>query len=327
MFKLSFLKSLTALALSVGIFLSCSSDSDSAPETEGTIAEIIANSPNLSTLQIALERTGLDATLQNPGSRTVLAPTNAAFDLFLTLANFPSVNDVPVDVLEQLVLNHVLGARVDESLLRSIGKNYTETLADGPGAGSKLALYFDATGSMITFNGNVKVTDADIPADNGVIHIVDTVLDFPTLKTFIEANDAFTELTLALTTATPGTDFMSTLSATGPYTLFAPADAAIDDLLATNASWTTVDDIDEALLTAILQHHVVSGNLRSADISNNESATTLEGDAIQFSTANGQLDITDGSGNMGITVVIADIQAKNGVMHAIDKVLLPDTSN
>lgn len=327
MLKLSSIKSVIVLIISFGTLVSCSSNDDSGPKSEGTIAEIIANNPNLSTLQIALERTGLDATLQNPGSRTVLAPTNAAFDLFLTLANFASVNDVPVDVLEQVVLNHVLGTRVDESLLRSIGKNYTETLADGPATGSKLALFFDATGSVITFNGNVNVTDADIPADNGLIHIIDAVNSFPTLTTFVESNDAFSNLNAALTTATPGTNFMSTLSGTTLYTLFAPADIAFDELLDTNASWTTVNDIDETLLTSILQHHIVSGNLRSSDISNNETAITLEGDSILFTTANGQIDITDGSGNAGITVAIANIQAINGVLHVINQVMLPDTSN
>lgn len=321
------LQNVFLLALALFSLISCETNDDGPPPATNTIAEIVSSSANLTTLQRALERSGLDATLQGSGSYTVLAPTNAAFDLFLAVANFPSIEDVPVPVLEQLLLNHVLAARVDASVLRALGKNYTETLADGPGTDTNLALFFDATGADIIFNGTSEVLDADISATNGIVHVVDTVLDFPTLATFVQANDAFEQLALALTTATPGTDFIETLSGTTQYTVFAPADEAFETLLDSNPAWTTVNDIEEGLLTSVLQHHLIDGNVRAEDIANNDTAASLEGDLLTFSTANGVLEITDGSGNSGITVVVGNIQAYNGVLHAIDEVLLPDTTN
>lgn len=306
--------------------VSCSTDDDGVDPATNTIAEIVANSPDLSMLQAALERADLESSLQASGSMTLLAPTDAAFTIFLANAGFADLEDVPVPVLQQLLLNHVIGARVDESILRAVGKNYTETLADGPAADTNLALYFDATGSIIIFNGTSEVEEADVPATNGLIHVVDAVLNLPTLATFVQANDAFEQLTLALTTATPGTNFMTTLSGTANYTLFAPPDSAFEELLDSNAAWTTVDDIDEALLTSVLEHHLINGAVVSDDISDNETATSLEGDLLTFSTANGRLDITDGTGN-DITVVVADIIAVNGVLHAVNKVMLPDTAN
>ncbi len=306
--------------------VSCSTDDGVDPATN-TIAEIVANSANLSILQAALERADLVSSLQASGSRTLFAPTDAAFTIFLANAGFADIDDVPVPVLQQVLLNHVLGARVDESILRAVVKNYTETLADGPVADTNLALYFDASGATIILNGTVEVEDADIPATNGLIHVVDAVLNLPTLATFVQANDAFEQLTLALTTATPGTNFMTTLSGSANYTLFAPPDAAFEEFLDTNPAWNTVNDIDEALLTSVLEHHLINGAVSSSAITNNETAASLEGDLLTFSTANGELNVTDGSGNEGILVVVADIIAINGILHAVEKVLLPDTTN
>lgn len=307
--------------------LSCTSNDDAPEPASGNISEIIANNPDLSMLKSALDRAGLTATLAASGSMTLLAPNNTAFTVFLANANYTSIDEIPVPTLKQVLLNHVVGSRLDESLLRTLAKNYTETLADGPVANTNLALFFDATTADIVFNGEAKIKKVDIPATNGLVHIIDAVLNPPTLATFIKANDAFSELNTALTTATPGTNFMFMLSGTALFTIFAPPDAAIDDLLDSNPSWSTVNDIDEAYLTSVLQHHIINGNLRSSDISDNQTAASLEGDLLTFSTANGQIDITDGSGNSDITVVVANIQASNGVLHAIEKVLLPDTSN
>jgi len=87
----------------------------------------------------------------------------------------------------------------------------------------------------------------------------------------------------------------------------------------------------EADLIPILQHHVVAGaNVRSGDLSDGATATTLEGDMITINlpgTGDNIADITDGAGNMGIGIDFVDVQAVNGVIHVVDTVLLPDTSN
>lgn len=313
--------------VTVLFFISCDTNDDGPPPAENTLAELIAASANHSTLEAALERADLTDELQAPASITIFAPTDVAFATFLADAGFSSIEDVPEDVLQQILLNHVIGARVDESILRALGKNYLETLADGPGTDTNLALYFDATTATIKFNGQSNLTESDIAATNGVLHVVNAVIDRPTLATFVQSNDAFSELTTALTTATPGTNFMNTLGGTTTYTLFAPPDVAFEALLDSNPDWDNVSDIEEEDLTAILQHHLVSGNLRSTDISNNETVASLEGDLLTFSTANGNVEITDGDGNSGVVVVFANIQALNGVLHAIEAVLIPDTSN
>lgn len=316
---------LTLIVLTV---LSCSNDDNGGSVPTGeNIVEIAMANPNLSTLVEALEITGLTSTLENPGSFTVLAPTNAAFDLFLATANFASINDVPVPLLEQLLLNHVIGSQINEANFVALIRNYAETLADGPTDGTKLSLYFDATGTAIQFNGASDVIDADILASNGVVHTVDTVIDFPTVVTFVTTDINFQQLTTALTTATPATDFVGLLSGTGPFTVFAPAETAFDALLATNDNWNSVSDIEEGLLTSVLQHHVANGNNRSEDFTDQSTVTTLEGDDITFSRALGLITITDGSGNSEIILAVSDFQAANGVVHLITEVMIPDTAN
>jgi len=311
-------------ALSV---LSCNNDDNGGSQSGENIVELAIANPNLSTLVEALELTDLITTLEGPGPFTVLAPTNAAFDLFLATGNFPSINDVPVAVLRQLLLNHVISGQINAANFVTLSRNYAETLADGPTSETKLSLYFNATGAAIEFNGASKVIDEDVLASNGVIHTVDTVIDFPTVMTFITNDINFQQLTTALTTATPGTDFSALLSGTGPFTVFAPAEIAFDALLATNDNWDTVSDIDEDLLTAVLQHHISNGNLRSEGFTDASTVTTLEGDDITFSLSLGLITITDGSGNSEIVLAVADIQAANGVIHLITEVMIPDTTN
>ena len=130
-----------------------------------------------------------------------------------------------------------------------------------------------------------------------------------------------------MTDLTPNTDFVSVLSAQDgngddPFTIFAPTNDAFDAL---------GDLPDEAGLVPVLQHHVIAGaNVRSGDLTDGITATTLEGDDITINlpgTGDNIADITDGAGNTGIGIIAVDVQAYNGVIHVVNTVLLPDTSN
>ncbi|RKN78073.1 fasciclin domain-containing protein [Ulvibacterium marinum] len=311
---------------------SCNSDDNDGPPRSGeNIVELAVATPDLSILVEALQRANLTDELEASGSFTVLAPTNAAFNTFLGQNNFTSVQDVPVDALTQILLNHVIGTELSSSDLTVLQRNYAATLASGPTEGSNLSLYFDATDG-VEFNGISSVVNggADILASNGTIHIVDAVIDLPTVVTFVGEDFNFEQLTIALTSATPGTDFATILSGEGPFTVFAPVDQAFDELLDSNPDWSSLSDIDESLLTAVLQHHVVSGNNRSSGLSEGLNLTTLEGDDITVSlqvNAPFIAVITDGSGNDDVNIGFVDIQASNGVIHLIDQVMLPDTEN
>ena len=167
-------------------------------------------------------------------------------------------------------------AVVTSSDLVAGGAGYTNTSATGPGSNA-LSLYYN-TSDGVVFNGISTVTAADVVGTNGIIHAVDTVIDIPTVVTFAAADPNFSTLVEALTTLTPGTDFVSILSRTEgsnadginpDYTVFAP----------TNDAFTDLGDLPgEVVLTQVLLHHVVSeANITSGDFKSDgdTTATTL----------------------------------------------------
>ena len=287
-----------------------------------TIVDHAVANPSFTSLVGALTSGGnttFTDLLSGDGPFTVFAPVNDAFTAFTN----PNGNE-----LNNILANHVIsGAAAFSTGLANSYVNTLGTNADG----DNLSLYVN-TDSGVTLNGSSDVALADVVAVNGVIHAVDAVIDIPTVVTFAVADPTFAPLVAALTDGTPGTDFVSVLSGTGPFTVFAPTDTAFQALLDSNPAWNQVSDIDEALLTAVLNHHVVSGNVRSGDLNNpgDTTAPTLEGDNITITlpgTGGNIADVTDGAGNTGIGIIAVDVQAGNGVIHVLNQVLIPDTHN
>lgn len=279
---------------------------------EQNIVDLALDTPELSSLVAALTAADLVGALNGDGPFTVLAPTNEAFATFLSDNGFATLDDVPVDVLTQVLLNHVISGVITSSDLVSAGSGYSNTLANGAGNNS-MSIYFN-TSNGVKFNGISSVSLADITASNGVVHIVDAVIGLPTVVTFAAADPTFSTLVTALTELTPATDFVEVLQGVGPFTVFAPTNDAFSALPAIPA---------EEPLTQILLYHVVAGNIASGDLTNpgNTTAMTLQGEDITVTMP--EATITDASGNTDIGIIAVDVQAVNGVIHAINKVMLP----
>ena len=323
------LKSFLILIIAAAVTVSCNlDDGDTIPIPDSTLVDLIRADADLTSLAAALERADLVTTLQGNGPFTIFAPDNAAFTNFLGAAGFGGVNDVPVETLRQLLLNHVVTGTLDSAFLINLQRNYLQTFADGPTSDIKLSLYFDAV-NEVTFNGISTVTTADKRASNGIYHIVDVVIELPTVDTFIGIDENFKSFDTSLDLISPVSDLPNMLEeSTGPFTVFIPVEEAFENLLDSNSDWEFLSDIDEELLNSVINHHVINSNVRSTAISAGQTATTLEGDNITFMTVDGNLEITDGSGNEGTIIGFTDIQASNGVIHLIsNNVLLPDTSN
>lgn len=323
-----YLKSIFLMVAAGAVLISCDSDDNDPqiPTSDENIVEVAVGNQDLTSLVAALQRADLVSALEADGNFTVLAPSNAAFEAFLDDNDFDSLEDIPVEVLQQVLLNHVIpgsNAALSASDLTLAGSGYANTLADGPSAGSKITTYFN-TSSGVRFNGVSSVTTADVGASNGIVHIVDTVIPLPTVVTFATADPNFSTLVSALTELTPDTDFVTLLSTPNgetstPFTVFAPVDTAFDKLDAIP---------EEELLTSILAHHVITGsNVRAEDINDGDiSSATFEGDNLTFSvTGNGAISITDGSGQTDINIILGNVQAANGVIHALDTVMIPNT--
>ena len=314
-------KIIPILLVTLLLFQSCNNNDEDNVEEPSTIINLAVDSADLTSLVAALERVNLVSTLQGEGPFTVLAPTNDAFATFLSANNFNSLEDVPVDVLTNILLNHVISGSIVSS---DLSTGYANTLATSSASQTSMSIYIDVSNG-VNFNGISAVTSADILAVNGVIHKVDAVIGLPSVVTFATADPNFSTLVSALTRNDLTTDFVSILStATGtspaPFTVFAPINDAFNRLL-TELNLTSLSEIDEPTLDIVLKYHVVGGaNVLDSSLTDNLTISTLGGDI----TANvaGNATLTDANGRVS-DIIATNVQANNGIIHAINKVILP----
>lgn len=305
---------LTLLVVSSTLMFSCSED-DSTNQ-DRTLSEFFSRNPEFTNLYAALEKADLVETLNQGGTFTVFAPTNAAFVEFLAVNGFENLEAVPTPVLREVLLNHVLNTRVPSS---DVSTGYVKTLGKGSASTTNtLSMFINVSESGVRINGVASVTAFDINANNGVVHVVDAVIGLPTIVTHALANPNFSNLVGALTS--PGQpDFVGILSGNtnAPFTVFAPSNAAFARFESQNPG--TLASLTSGQLTSVLTYHVVAGaNVLSNGIPSGP-ITTLETGTF---TVNGTT-ITDEAGRQ-TGIVAVDVQAANGVIHVLDNVILPN---
>ncbi len=315
--KGNFLKSVLFAFLAITTF-SCSDDDDAGNPQSNTIAAIASRTPDLSILVQALDRAGLVSAVDGTTQLTVFAPTNDAFEDFLDDNGYNSLDDVPENVLTQVLLNHVVTGNVQAAQLPEAG--YIKTLATFGGTenGNNLNMYVNKSAG-VRLNGVATVTTANIIASNGVVHVVDAVIGLPTVATFAAADADFTALAGALTAQ----GLVPALSGTtnSPFTVFAPTNDAFAALDAEIPG--VVGTLNSDQLTAVLTYHVVTeANVLSSTLTNGQVITTFESGTLTVGLTGGA-KLTDERGRV-TNIVAVDVQAANGVIHVLDNVLLPN---
>ena len=298
----------TALAASTTLLQACGGGDD---EPQRNIVEVAQNTPELSILVEAVVAAGLAPAL-NTGSLTVFAPTNAAFAALLTelgVTKEALLADKPL--LNAVLKYHVLGSRVARADV-PLGKAIT------PLSGGFFKIE-NAGGLKVTDGRNrvTKITDTDIQASNGVIHLVDHVL-LPANKDIVATAAALPDFSI-LVEAVVAAGLVSTLQGPGPFTVFAPTNAAFASLLMELGVTKEALLADKTLLTTVLTYHVVPARVLKAEVPLDTPITSVQG---QTFTVNGSLVITDQRMRQS-KIVIADVFTSNGVIHAVDKVILP----
>ncbi len=305
-------KSALLLGVSSVLFLSSCDKDDDAPAPQN-ITEIVVNTADFSLLKTAVVRAGLDGTLATTPNLTVFAPNNAAF----TAAGLTEavINSTPVATLQAILQYHVLGSKVSSTDVPAGPNAEVATLAT--------TKVFATKNSSGVFINGVKVISADVSASNGVIHVIDRVLIPPAgnIVATAQANANLTYLVAAVLRAdASGTSISGALSAAGPLTVFAPTNQAFID-----AGFPTIASIQAAdpnTLKNILLYHVIAARVFSSDLSEGAQPTTAQGGKVTIKLAGGAK--VRGLSNTGDSnIAITDILATNGVVHVIDKVLLP----
>ncbi len=304
------------------------------------LVEIVVETEALSILEAAVIKAGLVETLSSDGPFTVFAPTDDAFVALLGILgdDYNGLDDFDTDaemmLLKDILLYHVIaGAEVKEadlaegSVETALAGNAIEVIASGD-----TFVIGDASDT------DANITGTDIMASNGVAHTIDKVLlpqsaiDFVaslSLKTIVEIAVETDDLSLlvgALQQADAG--LVETLSGDGPFTVFAPTNDAFVALLgALGDDYNSLSDFDTAeekeLLVKVLTYHVVSGTAAfSTDLSNGQMIQTVQGENVGINIKDGTVHVEDAT-NENASVVLPNVEASNGVVHVINKVLLP----
>lgn len=314
-------KLLTLFLFTAVLLVSCDDNDDTTPKTNTIVDVAIEN--NLTKLVAAVTRADLVETLSAPGTYTVFAPSDEAFDTFLRNAGYPSldVNDVPVSDLRNILLYHVLGTEVNSS---SLSDTYVNTLATNAPNDEPLSLQVNVTGG-VTFDGNAAPVAVDVMASNGIVHVIDAVMTPNNVVEFALNNDNFSDLVSALTDSRHTTDFVEILTGNGPFTVFAPTNLAFRNLLDSNDDWDTLGDIPIETLDAVLKYHVVNGaNVQADQLVDGAMVETFQGTDITIDLTTGaQIKTSTQTVNILVGAATNDVQGTNGVIHAIDAVLLP----
>ncbi|MFT5203735.1 MAG: transforming growth factor-beta-induced protein [Candidatus Aldehydirespiratoraceae bacterium] len=299
-------------------------DEDMAAEP-GTIVDVaVAN--DFTTLVAAVQAAGLVETLSGEGPFTVFAPTDEAFAAALESLGLTAEELLASDDLASILTYHVVAGEVDAATAISLDGQSAVTV-------NGAEINISVVDGSVVINDTATVIAADVEASNGIVHVIDAVLLPPaddmaedddmaeeeaaepgTIVDVAVAND-FTTLVAAVQAA----GLVETLSGEGPFTVFAPTDeafaAALESLGLTAEELLASDD-----LASILTYHVVAGEVDAATAISldGQSAVTVNGAEINISVVDGSVVINDTA-----TVIAADVEASNGIVHVIDAVLLP----
>tara|TARA_A100001388_G_scaffold277255_1_gene267657 strand:- start:2086 stop:3111 length:1026 start_codon:yes stop_codon:yes gene_type:complete len=304
---------------------SCSVDEGEVELKPKTMLDLVQESTNYTYLTYAISKTGLSNTLSsNNANLTLFAPDDMAFDSFLMQNGFKSIDEIPVDVLKKVLLNHVLVEEVEYSKFET---GYYDTAAEfvNETYTKNISMHVEQVNMRITLNGESMITRA-VRAENGIVHAVNRVIPLPTIVTFAKADENLEILLAALTRPDLTTDFPSILStgadtSPAPFTVFAPTNDAFIALLQELGA-NSLSDIDEPTLKSTLTYHVIAETVAaSSDLSDNLQLETLGGTITANVT--GGATLTDGNNRVS-NIIAVDIQADNGVIHVIDKVILPN---
>jgi uncharacterized surface protein with fasciclin (FAS1) repeats len=297
---------LAVLAVAAVAVVGAGSASAQSRASSVDIVQTAVGAGQFTTLASLLQQAGLVGTLATGGPFTVFAPTDAAFAK-VPKATLDALAADPAK-LKAVLLYHVVPGRVTAA---DVVKLSSAKTAEGRSLGIKVS-----NGSV--FVDGAQVTTPDVEASNGVIHVIDSVLipqeAMPAApKTIVQtavAAGSFKTLASLLKKA----GLVGTLQGKGPFTVFAPTDAAFAKV--PKATLAALGK-DKAKLRSVLLYHVVKGNVPAAKVVKLRSAKTLNGKAVSVRVNGGNVLVG------GARVTTADVKASNGVIHVVNRVLIP----
>lgn len=287
----------------IAMLCSCNNE-DMPPTQEGSLWEIIQEDPDFSLLRTAIGRAGLDSALQVVGPITLFAPNNAAVQRTLQELGVSSINQIPIDFLQAVLLYHIIPGRNLSSLLST---SQRQTLLPG------FVIDIRVENGSVILNNDFTVLTPNLDARNGVLHIIDGMMIPPT-NTLLDVaqENGYTSFITAVVAA----GLENQLVQGGPFTLMIPTNEAIDAFLASND--LTLDEfLNTPDLQAIIGYHVIPGLVQSSAFQPG-TRNTLTDIPQYFSQApNGNFFL-----NGTTRIVRTNLTADNGLIHELDQVII-----
>ncbi len=268
------------------------------------VVEVAATQPQLSTLVAAIKAAGLADDLASADSITVFAPTNEAFER------------LPKGTVERLLrpenrheLQRILKYHVSAGELRA--REAARQVSADTLAGPRVSI--QQRGDTLEIDA-ARVIAADIDGKNAVVHLIDRVLLPPDMNIAETAErvGSFSKLLAAADAA----GFLDDLRGRGPYTVLAPTDRAFSKLPTKTVS-SLLEPGNREALRRVLRNHIIKGRVFADEAVAARSTTNAAHEQLRFALADGRLKVN------GVTVRRTDVQARNGIIHVIDEVLVP----
>lgn len=301
-------------------------DGDVATIDNGLITLVVADNFNLSSFGAALRRSGMDITLKTPGPYTALAPSDGAFSAagFSGIGNILTADQV---LMTRIANYHVLEGKYE---LNKLPYLFNQELRS---RGGKLFVthWIKGTDTVITINGS-RVLAQNIAASNGLIQVINHVLSpyvHEQLGSAVKAEENITLFAQALITCGQ----METINNSGPYTVFAPSNAAMKAM-----GYNSVQQVSETnpeVLKRLVNYHIIRNRrfiydyVLSTGPSNSSRQVMLDGNTVSIQLTEdpaepgrlGSILLTGTGNSTGVNVIKKDILTGNGVLQVIDGVL------
>ena len=283
-----------------------------------TTIDKVAGTSGFNVLLAAATKAGLGAVLADSSSRlTVFAPTDTALNRLASSLGFANasamVDALPPATLKSILIYHVLPTLKPASELRTAPQSQQATAYAFEGQPASLALNGSQSAVTITDAAltTANVTVPDVAASNGVIHAIDKVLVPPGVLNIVQMAQINPQLS-SLVSAVVAVDLQGTLSGAGPFTVFAPTNNAFS---AAPAGLTPMQ------LKTVLTYHALGMQVLASQIPFGAPVNTLASQAIAIN-AGTPPTISDTTAQPA-RIIATDVRASNGVIHVIDKVLIP----
>ncbi len=318
-FKKTSQASVLFLALGFSLLLSGCDKDDPQPSTTNSITDIVVKGANFTLLEAAVVKANLQATLAGATKYTVFAPTDSGFAASGITSS--ALNALTSAQASSLILYHAIPGTILAADVPA-GPNAKVTTASGD------SVFVTRNASGVFVNG-VKVTTANVAADNGVVHVIGKVLSPPVgniVETAVAARlDSLVKAVTRATSAPGGDPSLAGTLGSATLTVFAPTNAAFTQLL-TNLSLTDINQIPIATLLAVLRYHVKGGRAFSSDLADGSLAMLAGGNTtigLTNGTSGGPTITGTGNGANRSNITATNIVCRNGVVHLIDRVLVP----